>query len=217
MVEPDNEFSLREAVAFWRRDLPEPVHMLNFSWYANKRVYMVYGLLVRAFLQSVGATIRWAGYPTRVYRGPMQAEQLVLVEYPSHRRFVLMVLNPLYQLINVPRTIGRGENYELSATSAPEHDADLWRHEHVLAVHFNGEEDSLEGVKAAVPAEATFVYSSYEVSEVPGEDPATVKRNAFFAVDSPDVADELVTDDLLESLATVCDGYRLHLYERGFE
>lgn len=213
MVKPDKEFSLREVVAFWRRDLPEPVHMLNFSWYADKRVYAVYALFVQLFLRSVGATVQWAGSPVRVYRGPVQAERLVLVEYPSHRRFALMVLNPLYHLINILRTTGRGENYELSATYAPEHDADLWSHEYLLAVHFNGDETSLDSVKAALPDEATFVYSSHEVSEVSGEDPATFKRNAFFSVDSPSAADDLVTDDLLGSLATACDGYRLHLYE----
>lgn len=218
MVEPDTETSYRDFLTFYRQDLPAPLHMLNLSWFESRRIYRLYGVVVQWFLRAFGADIRWTGHPVSVYRGPQQAEQLVIVEYPTHRRFVLMVANPLYRLINVVREKGRGERYEMSPTYSPEHDVDLWPNEYLLGVHFNGDEEALGGVKAALDTpDLTFVYSAYEVAEPPGEDPLTFTRIALFAASGPDETEHLVTEEVLAALADACDGYRLHLYERGSE
>lgn len=214
------------SAAFYRRDLPEPIHVPNLLTFDDRASYRRYARAVVPLIKLLGGGPKWLGEHREAYVGDRQAEEFLLVEYPSHRRLLLMTHSPVYPKLDEWRRAGV-EYFEGAFTYSPEHDADLWRHDHLLVVHFSPARDptDLSRVQSAfADTDAEFVYSTRsraDFSEYMGEPrrgsdphPLTYPQLACFAVPDPETADDLaptVTDDLADATAD----FALQRYERA--
>jgi hypothetical protein len=212
------------AESFYRRDLPEPLYVPNLLTFDSESHYRWYGRLAYPLLKLVGGDLKWSGTHSVSYTGPTQCEEFLLVEYPTHRRLLLLRFNPLYPLANYFRETAV-EYFEAGFTYSDQHPLSLWEHEHLLIVHATGEDDadvSKEVRELFAETTATFAYDTRQVAPFEfhpgpeaGSDPHPLEfdRLVCFGVEDRDQADEVVssvTDDLDERL----EEYSLQLYER---
>jgi uncharacterized protein (DUF1330 family) len=146
-----------------RSDLPRPLDVLNLIHLADARSYARYGLAVIPAMLTVGAKLRWMGTHTRALIGEPQAESLLIVRYPSHRRMLVMTLNPYYLVINRLRERGV-RAFEAAFTHPHFERAPLHSERSLLMAHFNSP-TTLDHVRAAIePQVGPLVYASYEVA-----------------------------------------------------
>jgi uncharacterized protein (DUF1330 family) len=205
------------------QDLPAPVDVVNLIRAEEKRFesYRWYGLLVTPAMLLAGGKVRWAGRHERSLYGEPQADRLLVVRYPSHRRFLAMTLNPYYLVINLLRERGI-EAFEASFTHAS-HEHELSRRRLMLAAHFDppdGDGESALGVvkDTLEGGGAELVYAAHETSPIPfssdrrptDPNPLTYSQVAFFdAGDRPQVAPAA-----LKRLERATGGLALQLYRR---
>lgn len=153
-----------------RRDVPGPVDVINLIHADEERfeAYRWYGLFVFPAMLSVGARVKWMGRFERSLSGEPQADKLLVVRYPSHRRFLLMTLNPYYVLINRLREAGV-RRFEASFTHASHTAPDLARRRTLVAAHFASppDGDALADVRRILePVAGELVYATREVLTV---------------------------------------------------
>ena len=137
----------------WRAEVPAPADVLNLIETRDARSYRRYGLLVAPALLAVGGRPLWIGRRAHVVAGSPRADKLLVVRYPTHRRFLAMTLSPWWQAINPLRERGVAA-FEAAFFHAAVSERGLRRHPALLAVHFDG---ALGDVVSAVPA-APLVY-----------------------------------------------------------
>jgi uncharacterized protein (DUF1330 family) len=216
---------LRELARLARRELPAPVDVLNLIRADETRFerYRWYGLLVTPALLLAGGSVRWMGRHERALDGERQADRLLVVRYPSHRRFLAMTLNPYYLAVNRLRESGvRG--FEASFTHATVCDPGLDRREVLLAVHFKSApgEEALPRVREALGGRAgPLVYASREIATFSFLDPLlatdpnplNLPEVAFFAPSRGEL-DGVVTPAFLRRLRTATTGLSLQVYQR---
>lgn len=118
-----------------KRQMPAPVVIPNLLTFADRAWYRRYGIAVYPALRAVGARAKWFGESVTTYHGERQCDELGFVQYPSHRRFLAMIGNPYYALINRLRERGVAR-FEAAFAEPSDPAATLWGHEHLLAVHF---------------------------------------------------------------------------------
>ncbi len=164
--------------------------MLNLIHLSDERSYARYGVAVSPALRAVGGRLLWMGYHERSLLGESQAERLMVVRYPSHRRFLAMTMNPYYVMINRLRERGV-RRFEASFTYAEERPLPLSDQPWLVSVHFDGR-ISLEELRELVePQVGPLVYASRQVAEVSilrgrratDPNPLTYPRTAMFAAD----------------------------------
>jgi hypothetical protein len=212
----------RKVLEVARRDLPGPVDVINLIHPDEARFgrYRWYGLLVFPALLTVGARVRWMGRFERALAGEPQAEKLLIVRYPSHRRFLAMVLNPYYLLINRLREAGV-RRFEASFTHASHTADDLARRRTLIGAHFTSRagDDALGEVRRILePVAGELVYATRAVCSLNVLDPVidtdphpmTYGELAMFA------PGDGVDDDALRAtagaLAAATDGFALQRY-----
>jgi uncharacterized protein (DUF1330 family) len=180
-----------------RAELPRPLDVLNLIHLRDERSYARYGLAVTPVLTAVGGRLRWMGYSERMLLGEPQAERLMVVRYPSHRRFLAMTLNPYYLLINRLRERGV-ESFEASFTSAEHEPLELRSQRLLLVAHFN-DPTTLDQLRALLESQVgPLVCASREVASASflrgrkptDPNPRTFSQIACFACDE-DAAPEL--------------------------
>jgi uncharacterized protein (DUF1330 family) len=148
-----------------RDDLPRPLDVLNLIELRDERSYARYGLAVAPALFAVGGRLRWMGRLVRPLLGDPFAERLMVVRYPSHRRFLAMTVNPYYALINRLRERGV-ENFEASFTEPYEEPGRLADHGVLLVAQF-GPDTELAGLCGLVePQAGPLVYAAREVASI---------------------------------------------------
>ena len=213
----------RPLVRLARRDLPGPVDVINLISTARFERYRWYGLLVAPALIAVGARVKWMGRFERSLHGEQQADKLLIVRYPSHRRFLAMTLNPYYLAINRLREAGV-RRFEAAFTHATHSDAGLARRELLVAVHFSSpaREEALPAIaETLAPVAGELVYATRTVAaldflEPPLETdprPLGFRELALFApVDGGPSEQELET--LRGKLEAATEGYALQVYRR---
>jgi uncharacterized protein (DUF1330 family) len=210
---------LRRLAGLARRDLPRPVDVVNLITTARFDRYRWYALLVLPVMTAAGGRVLWMARLERVVAGEPQAEKLLLVRYPSHRRFVAMVLNPYYLAINRLREAGV-RRLEASFTHASCAAADLAARRELLGVHFASPpgNDVLEAVRSALGARGyELVYATRTVADMdflarpePSDpNPLTFPQLALFAG-----GDEPAGPELATALADVTDGCAIAVYRR---
>ncbi len=146
-----------------RSDLPAPLDVLNLLHLADERSYARYGLAVTPALRAVGGRLMWMGSHERSLLGDSQAERLMIVRYPSHRRFLAMTLNPYYLAINRLREAGVSR-FEASFTHPYSEPGTLPSQRWLLVAHFN-ERTTLARVREVLePQAGPLVYASREVA-----------------------------------------------------
>jgi uncharacterized protein (DUF1330 family) len=131
-----DRISPRAVLRLYRQNLPRPVDVLNLIRFADREQYRWYGLFVAPTILGVGGGMLWAGRWEKRLLGEAQAEELLVVRYPSHRRFLLMTMSPYYALINRFRERGVAK-FEASFTHASRCAPDLRRQKELLVVHYN--------------------------------------------------------------------------------
>ena len=206
-----------------RQDLPTPVDVVNLIRADAERFgsYRWYGLLVAPVLLLAGGKVRWAGRHEDSLYGEPQADKLLLVRYPSHRRFLAMTLNPYYLLINVLRERGI-EAFEASFTHAT-HEHELSGRKLILAAHFNARNGddgaALRAVRETLEGEgAELVYATRETSPISlsselrptDPNPLTYSQVAFFDAG----ARPAVSQAVLRRLEGATAGLALNVYRR---
>jgi uncharacterized protein (DUF1330 family) len=206
-----------------RQELPGPLDVINLiSTRASFESYRWYGLLVMPVMTLVGGRLLWMGKHAESVAGRHQADKLLVVRYPSHRRFLAMTLNPYYLAINRLREAGV-RRFEASFTHASLPGDGLIRRRRLIAVHFNSPSgtDALEAVREIVePVAGELVYATRAVAslgilEPPAPtdpNPLTFGELALFAA-----ADDLAAADVAaaaEELAGVTAGLSVQIYRR---
>jgi uncharacterized protein (DUF1330 family) len=188
-----------------RRDVPAPVDVINLIDTARFDRYRWYGVLVLPVMTAAGGRVLWMARQDESLLGAPQCNKLLVVRYPSHRRFLAMTLNPYYLAINRLREAGV-RRFEASFTHASHCEADLRRRRQLVGVHFRGE---LGGVVSAMQsAGCELVYATRATAPIGFLDPPqptdpnplTFAQLALFAVPDgrlPDVAGAVaaVVDD----------------------
>jgi uncharacterized protein (DUF1330 family) len=209
------------VIGLARRDLPRPVDVINLISTSNFERYRWYAVLVMAPLMAVGAKVLWMGRIERSIAGEPQAEKLLIVRYPSHRRFLAMTLNPYYLAINRLREAGVSR-FEASFTKASHEDPGLARRTLLAGVHINSpaDGDALAAVSGLVEgAGGELVYATRAVAslgildppEVTDPNPLTYGELALFAIGEGDLAG---LDALAGRLEAVTAGCSLQAYRR---
>ncbi len=115
----------REVVSLARARSASPVYVLNLLHYRNFSAYRWYGLFVYPMIRFTGGMPVWVGKHAESIHGQQRFGNLLIVRYPSHRRFLAMVFNPYYALINELREAGV-DSFEAAFSAArgrskPEH------------------------------------------------------------------------------------------------
>lgn len=158
----------RPLVCLARRDLPGPLDVINLITTARFERYRWYALLVAPALLAVGARVQWMGRFERSVHGERQADKLLIVRYPSHRRFLAMTLNPYYLAINLLREAGV-RRFEAAFTQ-PSHSGDgLGRRRVLVALHFSADpgEDALREIaELMAPVAGELVYATRTVASL---------------------------------------------------
>lgn len=205
---------LRELGRLARRDLPAPVDVLNLIRASDDRRferYRWYGLLVLPAMLAAGGRVRWMARHERSLLGEPQADKLLVVRYPSHRRFLAMTLNPYYLAINRLREAGI-DAFEASFTQPSVPGNGLRAHDRLVAAHFDGD---LDGVAEAMPGE--LVYASSESATMTflrdprstDPRPLTYPQVAFFAGGDGDLE-----ADRLDALRSAAERISVQVYRR---
>lgn len=206
-----------------RRDLPAPADVVNLITPSSSfEPYRWYGILVLPALLAVGARPLWMGRLQRALAGEPQAEKLLIVRYPSHRRFLAMTVNPYYLAINRLREAGV-DRFEAAFTHASTADADLARRRNLVGAHFN----SLPGASAHAAVKELFegaghelVYATATTAPIEFLEPAlptdpnplTLGELALFA--PPDEGAEPLDPLVPKQLAELTREFAVHRYER---
>jgi uncharacterized protein (DUF1330 family) len=213
--------------AAYERDLPEPTHVPNLLAFSSRTWYRRYGAAVYPLLRAVGGRPRWFGSHRRTYHGERQCEEFGIVEYPSHRRFLLMIGNPYYTLINHLRR--RGVSHFEAGFTSPVTNGSLGRHEFLLTVHFEPrtgrvDDEDFAALRAAFEgASSAFVYGTRLTSDLDflGEPtdqadprPLSYPGIACFTEPSPTAA-EATVDELGDALDDLTEEHALCLYQQG--
>jgi uncharacterized protein (DUF1330 family) len=209
------------VAALYREPLPGPVDVLNLIHLRRPASYRAYGAMVSPLLALVGASLRWAGRHEAALHGPVPAETLLVMRYPSHRRFIWMTLNPYYLLINRLRERGV-ERFEASFTRASNPGRGLHRVRRLLAVHYRAADpDAAEASVAALlePHLGAPVYASRSVASLGAiaqpprptdPNPLTLPQVAFFAIDD----DGSLPGEVLDALGGTVEEAAVHVYRR---
>lgn len=132
-----------ELVRLYRRELPRPADVLNRFDQRDNAHYDRYARLVAPTMRLVGARVLWTGRRESVLHGPQPPAQLLITRYPSHRRCLLVVINPLYLLLNRVRAAGIS-SYEAGFMSAHTDEVDLGRR--LLVVAHDGDAQAIEAL-----------------------------------------------------------------------
>jgi uncharacterized protein (DUF1330 family) len=117
-IEPDVE-QIRVLAG---SDLTGPVVMLNLLKFApdgGRASYLHYGEGVAPLLDRAGARILWQGRADSVVIGDSAGDgwdAVVLVEYPSRKAFLDMVLSPEYTAIADRRTAALADSRLIACT-----------------------------------------------------------------------------------------------------
>jgi uncharacterized protein (DUF1330 family) len=206
-----------------RRELPKPLDVINLVSTDRFSSYRWYGLFVMPALALVGGRVQWMGRFEESLHGERQADKLLIVRYPSHRRFMAMTLNPYYLAINRFREAGV-RRFEASFTHASHPGDGLARRRVLVAVHFGSPAgaDALPAVRDILePVAGELVYATRAVASLGILDPPVDTdpnplRHAELALFSPPEDDVPALDigALSARLSAVTDGLSVQLYRR---
>ena len=155
---------LRACRELYTRSLPEPVDVLNLIHFRDRESYTRYAMGVAPILALSGASVRWAGTHDATWIGRAQAEELLVVRYPSHRHFLRMIANPYYLVINRFRVRGVSR-FEASFTVRDAEAPDPGRAPVLWVVHLPTDAPR-DRVAPLVSAGGRIVYASRATAHV---------------------------------------------------
>jgi hypothetical protein len=210
-------FDPRAYRALWRRDLPRPIDVPNLIVRSERGgAYRWYGLLFLPLLGLFGTRLLWAGQLEATLAGEPQADELLIVRYRSHRRFLAMVVNPYYLLINRFRERAVAD-FQAAFAHARVGGPGLSEHDALVALHLplDAPDDAEQRVAEALGA--TTVYRAEQVAALDflrdhqPSDPLSLAlpRIALLAA-----APRPAPDAIRAAIERVPDGGALHAYRQ---
>jgi uncharacterized protein (DUF1330 family) len=205
--------SPRRVAQLARRDVPAPVDVINLIELTRFDRYQWYGLFVLPVMRAAGARVLWMARHQELVAGQQQCEKLLIVRYPSHRRFMAMTLNPYYVAINRLREAGV-RRFEAAFTHASHSMPGLERQSRLLGVHFRGEIGAV--VAALAGSGSELVYATSETAPIgfmhplrpTDPNPLTFKQFALFTLPEGDPR------DAVGAVAAVADEFSMQVYAR---
>ena len=209
----------------YREEVPSPVDVLNLIHFKDREAYSWYGVLVAPALRLVGGRVGWIGEHIASLRGESRAEELLVVRYPNHRRFLAMAMSPYYLAVANPVRVRAVQQFEASFTYSGEDFRDLRKSEWVLVVHFNASDHdaALRGIQESLEgAGGKLVYVSRETSPIvltkkptrSGTNPLVFKSTAMFRFESEAACRSGVSSNVVDGVLRACDDASLQLYHR---
>lgn len=149
----------------WSADLPSPIDVPNLLTFRDREQYGWYAVTVAPLLRIVGASVRWAGGHVEAVHGEAFAEELLIVRYASHQRFLALALNPYYALINRFRVRGV-ERFYASFTHPSLTARSLGKAECLLVAHLP-DVAAREALEAALADRGgTLVYATQRIRDL---------------------------------------------------
>ncbi len=207
----------RSALDLLQTESARPVYVINLIRYRNFSAYRWYGLFVYPLVRLLGGMPVWVGRHVQSIGGEARFGNLLIVRYPSHRRFLAMILNPYYTIINDLREAGV-ERFEAAFSRAHGRNAPAHIHaRYLVGLHGNPEtRRDLDRLGAELRgAGLEQVIELREYAPLPATEPVlpsdpqphTYKYNLFFRVDDPAQIEPLA--ERLRERAGEC---AVHLY-----
>ncbi len=214
----------RPVLELARRDLPGPLDVINLLHIERFDRYQWYGLLVMGPMLAVGGRPIWMGRLERPLHGEAQADKLLVVRYPSQRRFLAMTLNPYYIAINRLREAGVSR-FEASFTHASVTAPGFGRRRRLVGAHVRsaeGDDGLARVIEALTPIAGECVYATRTVATLGvldppiASDPHPLELPDLALFEIPEGA-EVPEDELRAAAARLAgslDGFALQLYRR---
>lgn len=180
----------RKVLELSRAELPAPLDVLNLIDLRDERSYARYALAVAPAMAATGARLQWMGRHERTILGEPQAERLMVVRYPSHRRFLAMTLNPYYFAINGFRERGV-RRFEAAFTEPYLRHRPLAGERWLVFAHFSAPTALSEIRQALEPVLGPPVYAARQVASASflrghrptDPNPLTLEQIVAFAAD----------------------------------
>lgn len=212
------------ARALFRRKLPEPVDVLNLIDFADREQYRWYGMGVVPLIYGLGGSVRWSGEWERALIGDRQAEELLVVRYPNHRRFLLMTMNPYYTAINKLRERGVARFQASFCYASVSGGKQLSQEKLLIVAHFNSDDPdsarlTLErklaraGAEVAYAAGETSPFSFFRRFRPSDPNPLKYKQVVFFRIGAERLAK--LNRNVLAELHSALPELSLQVYRRA--
>jgi len=206
------------------RPLPSPIDALNLVDIANEASYRWYGLLLSPLVLLFGGRPVWAGVHQRSLLGQKQADEIVIVRYPSHRILLNIINSTYYRLVN--RLRERGVSYlRFSITYRFAGEKRMERRGLYLVAHFNGKSDTGDEVSNRVRTilerePVRLIYASREVTpldifrslEPTDPNPVEYRETAILSIEDMESTAAQVDAKAQHDLQVATDGISLHIY-----
>jgi uncharacterized protein (DUF1330 family) len=206
------------------RPLPAPIDALNLVDLSGEASYRWYGLLLSPLVLLLGGWPVWAGVHQRSLLGEKQADEIVIVRYPSHRTLLNIMNSPYYRLVN--RLRERGVSYlRFSMTHRYAGEKRMERRGLYLVAHFNGKSDTgdeaFNEVKTILErGSVRLIYASREVVpldifrslEPTDLNPVEYRETAIFSMDDMASVVAQVDAKAQRALQAATDGISLQVY-----
>jgi len=206
------------------RPLPAPIDALNLVDLSSEASYRWYGLLLSPLVLLLGGWPVWAGVHQRSLLGEKQADEIVIVRYPSHRTLLNIMNSPYYRLVN--RIRERGVSYlRFSITYRHAGEKTMERRGLYLVAHFNDKSDTgnetFNKVRTILEHEPVrLLYASREVApldifrslEPTDPNPVEYRETAIFSIDDVESAAAQVDENVQHALEAATDGISIQIY-----
>jgi hypothetical protein len=147
----------------------EPMDALNLIQITNHDFYALYGVLVIPLLKLIGSELIVTLELKEALHGEAKFNHCLIARYQSHRRFLGMISNPYYILINRAREAGV-KYLELSFTESraalPVQDLSLRNDESLVLLRLKSSADWLQIESAAAKHALEVAYHSEKVMDL---------------------------------------------------
>ena len=204
--------------------LAAPIDALNLVDLSDEASYRWYGLLLSPLVLLLGGWPVWAGIHQRSLLGEKQADEIVIVRYPSHHTLLNIMNSPYYRLMN--RLRERGVSYlRFSITHRYAGDKRMERRGLYLVAHFNGKNDTSEKAFDEVRTilehrSVRLIYASREVAplnvfrslEPTDPNPVEYRETAIFSIEDVEPAAIQLDETARHALQTATDGISIQIY-----
>lgn len=147
----------------------EPMDALNLIQISNHDFYALYGVLVIPLLKLIGSELIVTLELKEVLHGEAKFNHCLVARYQSHRRFLGMISNPYYILINRAREAGV-KYLELSFTASralsPVQDLSLRNDQSLVLMRLKSPADWLQVESTAAKHALEVAYHSEKVMDL---------------------------------------------------
>ncbi|MFC1952998.1 hypothetical protein ACFLWR_02585 [Chloroflexota bacterium] len=207
-----------------QKSLPKPVDALNLVYFADEISYRWYELLLAPLVLALGGRPVWVGIHEMSLSGDKQADEIVIIRYPTHSTILRVISSRYYSLVNGLRK--KGVRYMEFSLTERQKASELFREKGFsLLVHHNNQGNSEssplpEIQKTLESLSMRLIYASRETAtlsifnsrEPTDPNPSRYKNTAIFTFPKTLSPGNIINDDLLKNLKAVTESFSLQVY-----